>query len=65
MQAVIDKSFPWLRTGRPVSDNYAKFEKWHIENIQAQLTLEAARLTRESQRRVFIQERYPTARSRT
>jgi transcriptional regulator with XRE-family HTH domain len=46
MYSVIDKSFPWLRTGRPVSDNYGKFEKWHVDNMQAQLALEAARIAK-------------------
>jgi hypothetical protein len=30
---VIDKSFPWLRRGRPVGTTYEQFEKWHQENI--------------------------------
>jgi hypothetical protein len=30
---VIDKSFPWLRRGRPVGSSYEDFEKWHKENI--------------------------------
>jgi hypothetical protein len=46
MYSVIDRSFPWLRSGRPVSDNYGKFEKWHVDNMQAQLALEAARITK-------------------
>lgn len=39
--AVIDRSFPWLRHGRPVSKEYDKFEKKHVENIAAQRDLHA------------------------
>jgi transcriptional regulator with XRE-family HTH domain len=34
---VIDKSFPWLRRGRPVGTSYEQFEKWHKENIERAL----------------------------
>lgn len=44
--SIVDKSFPWLRTGRPVSDTYGKFERWHTDNMQAQLALEAARIAK-------------------
>jgi transcriptional regulator with XRE-family HTH domain len=30
---MIDKSFPWLRRGRPVGTSYEQFEQWHKENI--------------------------------
>lgn len=30
---VIDKSFPWLRHGRPMGKTYDEFEKWHQRNI--------------------------------
>jgi hypothetical protein len=48
LQAVIDVSFPWLRSGKPVSANYEEFEQWHRDNAQAQLTLEAGRLSASS-----------------
>lgn len=44
VSSIIDRSFPWLRTGKPVSDNYGKFEKWHQDNMAAQLALEADRI---------------------
>lgn len=44
--SVIDRSFPWLRSGKPVSDKYDAFEKWHAENLQTALTLEAARIVK-------------------
>jgi len=40
---VIDKSFPWLRHGRPLGKTYAAFEKWHVENIAAKRDLELQR----------------------
>lgn len=46
MYSIVDRSFPWLRTGKPMSDNYSKFEKWHEENMAANLALEAARITK-------------------
>lgn len=42
--SIIDRSFPWLRTGKPVSEQYGKFEKWHEENMATQLALEAERI---------------------
>lgn len=32
---VIDKSFPWLRHGKPIGKSYNEFERWHQENIEA------------------------------
>lgn len=46
MLSVIDKSFPWLRTGRPVAHSYGTFEKWHEENMRTQLALEAVRIAK-------------------
>jgi len=42
--SVIDRSFPWLRSGKPVSGSYDQFEKWHEDNMKADLALEAARI---------------------
>lgn len=44
--SIIDRSFPWLRSGKPVSENYSKFEKWHQDNMAAQLALEASRISK-------------------
>lgn len=44
LMSVMDKTQPWLRVGRPVSHNYGDFEEWHLNNMQAQVTLEAARI---------------------
>lgn len=40
---VIDKSFPWLRHGRPMGTTYEEFERWHVQNISAKLDLDAQR----------------------
>jgi hypothetical protein len=42
---VIDKSFPWLRRGRPVGASYEDFEKWHKENIALAMKSGAAKET--------------------
>jgi len=44
---VIDKSFPWLRHGKPIGKSYAEFERWHQENITAKTMLDHQR-TKES-----------------
>lgn len=44
--SIIDRSFPWLRSGKPVSENYGTFEKWHEENMATSLALEAARISK-------------------
>lgn len=44
--SIIDSSLPWLRSGRPVSEQYDTFERWHKENMQTAVTLEAARITK-------------------
>lgn len=31
---VIDKSFPWLRHGKPMGTSYSEFERWHQRNIE-------------------------------
>lgn len=46
LYSIIDRSFPWLRSGKPVSDNYRTFEKWHEENMATSLALEAARISK-------------------
>lgn len=40
---VIDKSFPWLRHGKPMGTSYEDFEKWHQRNIAATRDLEDQR----------------------
>lgn len=37
---VIDKSFPWLRHGKPIGTTYQDFERWHEENIAAKRDLD-------------------------
>jgi transcriptional regulator with XRE-family HTH domain len=37
---VIDKSFPWLRHGRPMGKTYDEFERWHLGNIETKRDLE-------------------------
>lgn len=44
--AIIDKRYPWLRRGRPRSHTYAQFEKWHEDNRQLDLSLQAARIAK-------------------
>lgn len=43
---VIDKSFPWLRHGKPTGKTYAEFEKWHQQNIAVKLDLDQQRKER-------------------
>jgi transcriptional regulator with XRE-family HTH domain len=38
---VIDKSFPWLRHGKPIGKTYTDFENWHQRNIEARRDFEA------------------------
>jgi hypothetical protein len=40
---VIDKSFPWLRHGKPIGTSYDDFERWHQRNIAAKRDLEKQR----------------------
>lgn len=42
--SIIDRSFPWLRLGRPVSASYGQFEKWHADNLEANITVKAQSL---------------------
>lgn len=42
--SIIDRSFPWLRIGRPVAASYGQFEKWHEDNLEANLTVKAQSL---------------------
>lgn len=37
---VIDKSFPWLRHGKPIGKSYSEFERWHEENMETKQDLE-------------------------
>lgn len=41
--SVIDRSYPWLRRGRPKGESYDSFEKRHQQNMAAMLALEARR----------------------
>jgi hypothetical protein len=40
---VIDKSFPWLRHGRPMGNTYAEFEHWHQTNIETKRAFDEQR----------------------
>lgn len=41
MFAFVDKRYPWMRRGRPKGESYTNYEKRMVQNISAQVLLEA------------------------
>lgn len=48
---VIDKSFPWLRHGRPMGTTYAALERWHQDNITVKLERDTQKKDRSKRRK--------------
>ncbi len=44
--SVVDRSYPWLRRGRPKGESYDAFEKRHEQNMAVKLALEAKRIAK-------------------